>query len=241
MITPNWPAANNIKAITICRSDVNIDTNILPKKVLWLNQVHGTDSCNMDLQTDSFFDDLDTSYKEHQQNALSSYYRENLTQADASYATVKNIACAVKTADCLPILITNTAGTWISAIHAGWRGLLAGVISNTIKNYTHNNADLLAWIGPAICQEHFVVGSEVKELFETSHLIHASVAKKSSITNKWHIDLNAIAANMLTQLGIYNIFSGHYCTYCDKNLFYSYRRDGDKSGRLITLIWNAEI
>jgi YfiH family protein len=239
MIIPQWPVADHIKAVTICRHDINkLENNDLPNKVLWLNQVHGIDSCNINLQPDYYTDCLIDSYKKHKLNMLSDHDRNKLIQADASYTTSKNIACAVKTADCLPILVTNKAGTWISAIHAGWRGLLAGIVSNNIANYQGDCSDLLVWIGPAICQRHFIVEKDVIELVK-QNFNNILAFEKSDITNKWNVNLNMLAVDALKKLGIVNIFSCNYCTYCDQDLFYSYRRDGANTGRLITLIWNS--
>lgn len=242
MIIPKWPVANNIKAVTICRDDKDfsdLSAVALPDKVLWLNQVHGTDSYNVGMYTENKLEILSNSYLKHQLNDISHEYRSSLLAVDASYTTSKNIACAVKTADCLPVLVANHAGTWVSAIHAGWRGLLTGILDKTIRNYNGSPSDLLVWIGPAICQKHFIVGEEVKELFEQSFSAPAfEKAPSSAGLDKWHANLNILAVQALNKIGVNNIFISNYCTYCEPRLFFSYRRDGDKTGRLITLIWN---
>lgn len=155
--------------------------------------------------------------------------------ADASFTQQPGIACAVLTADCLPILICNQTGTEVAAIHAGWRGLAAGIIQNTLAQLTSPANQLLAWLGPAIGPTAFEVGSEVHDAFVTQDkLMHN--AFKPSANQHWLANLYQIASHILRRHGVYAIYGEPNCTYNNPELFYSYRRDG-QTGRMASLIW----
>jgi len=143
--------------------------------------------------------------------------------------------CAVLTADCLPLLVCSTDGSQIAAIHAGWKGLLAGIIGNTLAAMGNN--DLLVWLGPAIGPDCFEIGAEVREAF---------VAKSTAFTpafepqanGKWLADIYQLARIELAMLGVDKVYGGGFCTVTDQQRFYSYRRD-KITGRMATLIWRA--
>jgi YfiH family protein len=158
----------------------------------------------------------------------------DLRVADAAITRNKQIPLVILTGDCLPILLCNRAGTEIAAIHAGWRGLLNGIILNTVSAMQSQADTLLAWIGPAICQRCYPTGSEVETDFVRAYptTAHAFLHKAGQI----HADLEAIASDLLTQAGVGLVTCSSVCTYESENSYYSYRRSA-QTGRMATLIW----
>jgi YfiH family protein len=181
----------------------------LPAEPVWLQQVHGVDVVKADQVTD-------------------------LPEADASFTDQSGVVCAVLTADCLPVLFCGDQGAVIGAAHAGWRGLQAGVIEQTIA--AMNCRDLQVWLGPAIGPAHFEVGDEVREAF-VSQNANASVAFSATQAGKWLADIYQLARIRLANLGIEQVYGGGLCTVSDAQRFYSYRRDGAATGRMASLIW----
>jgi YfiH family protein len=224
-IQPNWPAPNNVKAFTSCRSGgfsqppydslniaqhvgddkglVNKNRQILPnyQNFIWLNQTH-SNIC-VDLDKNGTVEDTPL-------------------QADACFSTQKSQVCAVMTADCLPILLCDHQGSCVAAVHAGWRGLADGVIENTVAKMPVNTKTLMAWMGPAISQRHFEVGKEIKETF--IDYPQAFSDNNHTTENKYFANLYHIAKQKLFSLGITQIFGGEYCTYQQADLFFSHRR-----------------
>ena len=237
---PEWPAPSHIKSMQTLRSGgkskgvynsfnlathVNDDINFVqmnrellcqhvPSAPFWLNQTHGTDVLELP---------------------------SSLLNADASYTKEKNIVCVVQTADCLPLLVTNKKGTIAAAIHAGWRGLLNGVIENTLHKMNLPAHETLVWLGPAISQNHFEVGSEVRDSFCVNH-DEAKKAFKSISNQKWLADIYMLAKIRLHAYGVSQIYGASvtedYCTYAHHKNYFSYRRDGE-TGRMASLIWIA--
>ncbi len=165
---------------------------------------------------------------------------EAMCEGDASFTTEPNQVCAVLTADCLPILLTNQKGSFVAAIHAGWRGLLNGILENTLKASPLIDETTIAWLAPAISQKAFEVGSEVREAFiESNPEYKAHFIASPTRANHFYADLFAIARAKLQTFNIPKdqIFGGDHCTFSDREHFYSYRRDGKDSGRQATLIW----
>jgi YfiH family protein len=155
-------------------------------------------------------------------------------QADASFSNQKDVVCVVMTADCLPLLMCSTDGAQIAAIHAGWRGLENGIISNTVAAL--KTKDLIVWFGAAIGAEQFEVGDDVRDTFLKKSADYAIAFKVRD--NGWLADIYALARIELAQLGITQIYGGEFCTVTDADRFYSYRRD-KKTGRMATLIWRT--
>lgn len=159
-------------------------------------------------------------------------------QADAVFTTQTQTPCAVMTADCVPILLCDQQGKWVAAIHAGWRGLVQGVIYHCYQKRPHN-CKLIAWIGPCICQDHYEVGEEVKMAFEQLSVQHSKhilpKTTKNTSEKKYYINLPAIATSQLHHLGVRAIFTNTRCTYDDRNL-YSYRRN-PQDGRIASMVW----
>jgi YfiH family protein len=184
----------------------------LPSPPRWLQQVHGDRSLRV---TEEVFD--------------------GEQQADAAFTTQADVVLAILTADCLPILMCADDGTEIAAIHAGWRGLSAGIIESTVARLRTPRPNLLAWLGPAIGQASYEIGDDVRDAFvaKSSDAESAFVATRSG---HWRCDLYSLARQKLNAIGIEKIFGWRFDTFADAR-FYSYRRDGARSGRFASLIW----
>lgn len=188
----------------------------LPSEPCWLHQVHSTEVIHVE---------------EHLGSAAPT--------ADAAVAHSTGLVCVVMTADCLPILIARSDGKQVAAVHAGWRGLLDGIIEATAKRLqAADNTSWLAWIGPAIGPCHFAVGPEVRDSFIAKNPAHHSCFKQMS--SQWHGDLFQMATQTLkSSLASVTVYSEHQCTVCDSEQFYSYRRE-QQTGRLASLIWISD-
>jgi YfiH family protein len=158
-------------------------------------------------------------------------------EADAATARTPGRVCAVLTADCLPVLFCDQAGTTVAAAHAGWRGLAGGVLEATVAAMAVPAGGLLAWLGPAIGPAAFEVGGEVREVFVGADPAAAAafVAKGG---DKWLCDLYALARRRLALAGVARVSGGGLCTFTDEKRFYSYRRDRS-TGRMASLIWTV--
>ncbi|HRD50923.1 MAG TPA: peptidoglycan editing factor PgeF [Candidatus Contendobacter sp.] len=154
--------------------------------------------------------------------------------ADAAWTRKSGRACVVMTADCLPVLLCDRAGTVVAVAHAGWRGLAGGVIAATVAAMTVPSAGLLAWLGPAIGPEAFEVGDEVRAAFLALDVGNAACFRPSP-AGRWLADIYALARRQLRGLGVAAVYGGEFCTFSDSARFFSYRREG-KTGRMATLI-----
>ena len=236
-IKPDWPLPAHIHAAVTLRSGgvslggyaslnpadhvhddpVHVQTNRqiirdrlqLPAEPVWLQQVHGIRVVKADQVQE----------------------RE---QADASFTDQAGIVCAVLTADCLPVLFCGDDGAVIAAAHAGWRGLQAGVIAETLS--AMRSRQVSVWLGPAIGPDNFEVGDEVRDAFVNDNP-KAERAFKVNGPGKWLADIYQLARLQLAELGVEQIHGGGHCTVADARCFYSYRRDGAKTGRMASLIW----
>lgn len=156
-------------------------------------------------------------------------------EADAAVTRRPGVVAVIMTADCLPVLLCDRQGTEVAALHAGWRGLQAGIIDATLARMQAPAADLLAWIGPGISQENFEVGDEVRAAFvETIEDSGPHFVEHGA--GHWLCDLAGIAELELERLGVAAVTRDRHCTFRDDHLFYSYRRDG-VTGRMASLIW----
>ena len=180
-------------------------------KIQWINQVHGSNVIELPCA--------------------------NMRSADAVFTKKIKTVCAIKTADCLPILLTNENGNFVAAIHAGWRSLGLGVIENTVR-IINSDSEIFAWLGPSIGVEKFVVGHDVYNFFEKNDPdVLDSFIKYQ---DKYKLCLPAAAKKKLINTGVQKIFGStvddDFCTYNDEKRFFSYRRD-KITGRMASLIW----
>lgn len=172
----------------------------------------------------------------HSTLALPAKTDTDYPKADASYTQSPHIVCAVLTADCLPILLTDAKGREIAAIHAGWRGLLNGIIENTLEKLEFcRDSETLVWFGPAIGPQAFEVDETVYNAFLAHDLDNQSYFKPTP-TGRWLADIYSLARHRFKPYGIHRFYGGSYCTYTQADLFYSYRRD-KVTGRMASLIW----
>ncbi len=161
--------------------------------------------------------------------------RDVARDGDAAVCRTPGRVAAVLVADCLPILLCNRAGDEVAVAHAGWRGLLAGVIPAALGAMNSQTPELLAWIGPGISRAHFEVGDEVREAYVAA----MPVSEDFFVAHRpghWLCDLAGIAETVLEAAGVAAVTRAPYCSYRDRELFYSYRRDG-VTGRMAGLIW----
>lgn len=236
IIKPNWSIPNNVEALYTTRSEgvsqkpwdgFNLATHVddqvndvlknrailLEKAKLahepeWLNQTHSIDVAQLD--------------------------GSKIRDADAAITKQIGQVAVVLTADCLPLLICNQQGNEVAAIHAGWKGMLDGIITKTIKKMQSKPSELTVWLGPAISQKYFEVGDEVRQQFcdAYSNVAQYFIPNK----DKYMADLYGLAKEQLQQMGIQSIHGGEFCSFADNDKFYSYRRDG-VTGRMASLIW----
>lgn len=260
-IVPDWPAPARVRALSTTRQGgvsvgpygladgsprgLNLGTHVgddpsavaenrarlaahLPAMPRWLEQVHGCAVATADGVEDGVEDG-----------------EGGVPRADASIATTPGHVCAIMTADCLPVLLCDAAGTVVGAAHAGWRGLCDGVIEATLARMAAQagpGSEWLAWLGPAIGPSAFEVGAEVREAF----LAQAREAERPAVEaafrpgapGKYWADLYALARTRLARAGCTRVYGGDACTVADAARFYSYRRDRT-TGRMATLVWLA--
>ena len=209
LLVADWPAPSTITAGTILRAGSIED---LPSSARLLQQVHGT-------HVVEFGDDEPADPPE----------------ADAVVARAPGDTCTVKTADCLPVLLCSSDGATIAAAHAGWRGLAAGVVEATVQRMGCDPHDLIAWLGPAISQDNFEVGDEVREAFGEINTNDLAFFEPND-RGRWQADLYELARARLRRAGVTGVYGGGWCTYADTARFYSYRRDGE-TGRLYSFIY----
>ena len=182
----------------------------LPSRPQWINQTHSSVCMKVDSKFSS-------------------------TEADASYSRTSSLVCGVLTADCMPVFISDKRGTVVGIAHAGWRGLVGGVIESLIEEMNVEGSELLVHLGPAISQSAYEIGSEVKKQFlDRNSIFERSFIEKNG---KYYLDLYDGAKVILEGYGITSISGGDFCTYEDPKQFFSFRRDGVCSGRMAHLIW----
>jgi hypothetical protein len=242
MFQADWPAPSNVKTAISTReggvslppyNGLNLGSHVndnpqavaqnrqlfrlqadMPADPLWLNQVHGTD-CVVLEQTD---------------------FSAGPVTADASTTKSKALVSVVLTADCLPVLFCDAAGTQVAAAHAGWRGLVDGVLEQTLAQFAEPH-QVMAWLGPAIGPKAFEIGDEVRQAFIAKDArAGAAFVAIPNKTGKWLADLYQLACLRLTAAGVTQIYGGSFCTFTEEIRFYSYRRDG-QTGRMASCIW----
>ena len=241
LITPDWPAPATVSALVTTRSGgfsrgpwqgFNLGDHVGDEadavaanrwllqeqlgagtRVQWLQQVHGT-------------------------AVVLAPRAHGVPVADASWSGDPGVACAVLTADCLPVLLCDRAATVVAAAHAGWRGLAEGVLEATVRALPVPAASLLAWLGPAIGPAAFEVGAEVRDAFLAADGSAAVLEAFTPAQRRGHYfaDIYRLARLRLQAAGVAAIYGGGFCTVSDAARFYSYRRDG-VTGRMASLIY----
>lgn len=239
IIEADWPAPKHIRALATTRTgghsappydSFNLalhvgddETAVIANRALlreelsltsepfWLNQIHS----NLVLETDEV--------------ATSSH-------ADGCIARSPQQICAVLVGDCLPVLLCNRAGTAVAALHCGWRGCLGGILQNAVQQLHTPPSEIMAWLGPAISPAAYEVGQEVYQAF-IDHNPQYHLAFTAVAGDKYLASLYKIASITLASLGVTAVYGGNFCTANQTNQFFSYRRDGGKTGRIATLIW----
>lgn len=240
VIQPDWPAPANVQAFTTTRNGPGVSQlpyyrfNLgarcgdepaavarnrailrahygLPGEPLWLHQVHGIDVARDDGRRDE-------------------------PMADAAVTDLAGSVLAVLTADCLPVLFCDTAGTEVAAAHAGWRGLAAGVLEETVAAMRSPAAGLMAWLGPAAGAARYEVGEEVRQAF-LRHDAGTEAAFTPTRPGHYLVDMPAVARRRLAAVGVTRVYGGGLCTLADIR-FYSHRRE-QRTGRMASLIWRA--
>jgi polyphenol oxidase len=258
-IVPDWPAPANVHACMTTRAGgfslppfhcFNLASHVgddpaavaenrrvlrqfLPAEPLWLNQVHGIDvACGVASGAASGAALADPAVCA---DAIP-------PDADASVAFEPNQVRVVLTADCLPVLFCDEAGSVVAAAHAGWRGLAAGVLEATVHAMRTPPERILVWLGAAIGSQAFEVGPEVREIFVEQHPI-AGIAFRPAlpgtfdgVPRKWLADIYTLARIRLASIGVEQVYGGGLCTFTDATHFYSYRREA-VTGRMASLIW----
>ena len=238
-IIPNWPAPKNIRCVTTTRvggysqheydslnmgghvkddfSNVEKNRDVvkkelqLPNEPVWLEQVHGSKVFELG-------------------NAI-----PKSNTSDASYTKEAGVVCAVLTADCLPVAFCDQAGEHVAVAHAGWRGLINGVLENTLQALPVENDKIMCWLGPAIGPNKFEVGEEVVEKFVLIDEKHKNAFVEKN-NGKYLANIYQLAKNILAKNNVEAVDGGVHCTFSESDKFYSYRRDG-KTGRMATLVW----
>lgn len=242
LVLADWPAPPGIHALTVTRAApgfsappfdrMNVGARVgddpdavarnraalrgmlaLPDDPIWLRQVHGIAVFDAD---------------------AGAHGAE--PEADAALARRAGVVLAIQTADCLPLLVASDDGAELAAIHAGWRGLAAGVIEATLERLRTPRARLRVWLGPAIGPARYEVGAEVRDAFVGTRPSDAD-AFRATRPGHWHCDLYGLARARLARAGVGDVHGGTLCTASDPARFHSHRRDGARSGRLASLIW----
>jgi YfiH family protein len=240
-IPADWPAPENVVAGTTLRTggvsegkfhSLNLAAHVgddpvtvtenrrrfrmkcaLPGGPAWLNQVHGS-------------------------RVVTGPSAQMQPEADAVLAREQGIVCAVLTADCLPVLFTTEDGSEVAAAHAGWRGICAGILEETVAAFAAPPSQILAWLGPAISQPAFEVGAEVREQFMKKGEAAAAHFSEND-RGRWQADLYGLAALRLANCDVTRVYGGGRCTHTEKDLFFSYRRDG-RCGRMASFIFRRD-
>lgn len=266
-LVPGWPAPARVRALSTTRAGgvsaapygladgstggLNLGTHVgdtpaavstnrarlaayLPAMPQWLEQVHGCAVATADDMAAGVASARDAG--------------PAVPRADASVSATAGHVCAIMTADCLPVLLCDRAGTVVGAAHAGWRGLCAGVIEATVARMAARAAGTpqwLAWLGPAIGPSAFEVGAEVREAFLAAaragehDTVEAAFRPVAQTPGKYWADIYALARTRLARAGCTDVYGGDACTVTDAERFFSYRRDG-VTGRMATLVWLAD-
>jgi YfiH family protein len=248
-IQPGWPVSERVKAFVTTREggvssspydSLNLGTHVgdlpeavlqnrqilksaleLPSEPLWLEQVHGIEVIDG--------------------------YCAPACKADASYTSKPGVVCTVMTADCLPVFVADKKGNEVAVVHAGWKGLLQGIIEASVKKFSASPDNVCVWLGPAIGPDNFEVGRDVLQAFMDEaadnvmerEAVQRAFRRRENRPEKYLADIYQLARIRLHRVGVKNISGGEFCTVENREMFYSYRRDG-VTGRMASLIWIDE-
>jgi len=221
-LSADWPSPPNVQAVTFLR-----DSQVCPQ-----GRAYNPQRIAHFFAQPTFFS-LQQIHSPIVKEAIDKNFQ---TEGDALFTREKNLACIMLTADCLPIFITNRQGTVVALVHAGWRGLAADILHQTLKALNLPPEEVLVWIGPAIGADKFIVKSDVYQAFMKLNLDLAAAFRQVNAT-QWACDLVLIAKLQLSALKILQIFGGTDCTASATDKFYSYRSEGEATGRLVNMIW----
>lgn len=236
LITPSWSAPASIKVVSTTRMG---GQSLTPFQSLNMGDHVGDDPAAVAanrrlLQGALGLENIQWLKQVHGTECIQASSEGSTPTADACWSDELHLGCAIMTADCLPVVMTD--GQRIAAAHAGWRGLVQGVLETTLACF-RNPETVSVWLGPAIGPQAFEVGREVKDAFCDQHAAAASCFVAGD-SDKWLADLYALASLRLQYAGVARISGGDYCTCSDAGRFFSYRRDGI-TGRQVTLIWKV--
>ena len=236
IVVPDWPAPERVKSLMTTRAggvsappwdSLNLGDHVgddpaavaanrarlrerLPAEPGWLKQVHSARVVELG--------------------------RDSAREADAAVTHAPGQVCAVLTADCLPVLFCNRAGSVVAAAHAGWRGLAEGVLEATLAAMQVPPAEVITWMGAAIGPDAFEVGDEVRQAFVGRHREAAAAFFPQAAPGKWRADIYQLARIRLGRAGVQAVYGGGRCTFSEADTFYSYRREG-VTGRMAALVW----
>jgi len=217
---PPWDSLNlgrhvgdDPRAVALNRQRV-VQGLALPAEPCWLEQVHGSEVYEVD--------------------AAAPTDAAPPPRADAAVTRQSGVVLAIQVADCLPVLLAAEDGSVLGAAHAGWRGLVGGVIEQTVATMGTPPERLVAWLGPCIGPERFEIGAEVREAFLGAG--DAPEAFREGSAGRWLCDLPAIARARLQRLGVGRVAGGSWCTVADPAQFFSHRRD-QLTGRMAAMLW----
>lgn len=237
-LTPDWPAPKNVRA---CVTTATGGNSVAPFAHFNLGAHVGDSLDDVQRNREYLADALGCQptwlNQVHSDLVVTADARQILT-ADASFSREAGLACCIMSADCLPVLFTDQAGTCVAAAHAGWRSLVAGVLENTVSSMQVAPQQVMAWLGPAIGVEAFEVGSEVREAFILQHPSAGQAFVPSKNLGRWMADIYHLARIRLAACGVEAVYGGGFCTVTDPR-FYSYRRQ-PVTGRFASLVWIAE-
>ena len=183
--------------------------------IIWLDQVHSS-----------------------RVKSVNSFSQDSIEACDGLYTSEENIALAIKTADCLPLVLSSKEGKELSALHVGWRGLQSGIIENAIAKFKCAKQELVAWLAPCISAQNYEVGKDVYFLFQDSDSESISSFKLSDNKDKWIFSLKQECARRLQKFDI-EVITNPFCTFKDEKLFYSYRKNSSTK-RMVTLAWRQK-
>ncbi len=244
LLRPDWPAPGTILAASTtrgggCSKEEFAGLNM----ALHVGDMENSVRRNRELAAGAFAPDADYQWLQqvHGSKPAIVFQAGEAPEADSLITSTPGMVLCVLTADCLPIFVCNRAGNEAAIIHAGWRGMSAGIIENTLTTMQSEPKDLLIWLGPAILSCHYETGDDVRESFlDRATDTHEKKQLDSAFTplekpGKYHTNLTQIARIKLFRLGAKTISGGTHCTHCDATRFYSHRRDGP-CGRMANLI-----